>query len=469
MASRFPSEKYLQQRAHALCLGLSYRLEELVNDFPAGTPKVVIEFLQEVLKSLLALVNRTDNPGTLSWICVLIEQDLSGVLTWLDNAHTAQTPRALVRVLQRMAKKLAPGSELMVAPDYECNYSTFDLIRWFRGLLVNLLSKQEIRRLFAMLPSEIQLVQFPRIERDHVLNHVIFGHEFGHPIAEAFIDDHESSSMAYRRQVRRVIEELKDLQRRRGLRGRERDEQQKQDFKEVEEIWRRGLEELISDAVSTYVFGPSALFAAIDNFSASRLDDLPDAEEYYPPPRYRYRVMHELLEEEGHLDALEKLGASTEIDGDAEAVSIVLEYLEALTDNDSDQRAIQAHVLCDIAYRWLASTLPEALRYARSECARVRLVYAPATSLKEVPQLRARLAYNVPPGEIGTWPESEVVDWRSSVLAGWLTMLCHSLDVANSAEQAAAKAQAVNKLTLKGIEYAVLSEEYSAARTRGFR
>src|SRR5258706_16486008 len=132
MAASFPETDYLRERAHALRLGLFFRLQEFVDDFPSDTPQAHIRILEDVLKRIEGVITHATDKRSLILVCTLIEQ-LSAELTTLDNAHTARTPRGLAQMLASMSAAINKGapSLLVVAPTIENNYSIFDLREWF--------------------------------------------------------------------------------------------------------------------------------------------------------------------------------------------------------------------------------------------------------------------------------------------------------------------------------------------------
>ncbi|MGH8703650.1 MAG: hypothetical protein ACREVR_21060 [Burkholderiales bacterium] len=439
-------------------MGLFLRLEEIVSDFPTGTPRKLISVLQAVLGSLQEHISHSEDPGLLSWVCDLVEGYLSDSLSWLDNAHTAQTPRGLVQFLEAAATKLAPDSKLLVAPSYECNYSIEDLVPWFRELLEPFLDTTEVDRLLATMPPALYLVRFPRIERDNVLNHAVFGHEFGHLIAAQFLSDF-TSSKKYKMQVKGVTKSLRKLANERASDATDLMAVQRQLFKECSTFYRRGLEELVSDAVGVYSFGPSALFAFLDVFLATPLDTLPRHPGYYPPARYRLRLMNSLLLKERQLQCLTKLTRSFGDRRVGRSLSSILGHLDLLASKRSDRKAIKAEPVIGIAYGWLEETIADALRFARKKC-KATMFYENALIEKEIPELLQRLSIEIPPGERGRWPNAIPVDWRSSILSAWIMKITIATRSRTSTRVLGKNVNELHRLALKGIEYSILSSKY---------
>jgi hypothetical protein len=136
MAS-FSEEIYLRERVRADCAGLRYRLKEYVSEFPAGTPLDLIEifelFLTELENGLAPLTDVNQLKSHFHLLGTLAE-----VLTLLDNAHSAQTPRGLVQLLEKTSSLLFPSAKLFVAPSADYNYSIVDIVPWLKTLAAEL-------------------------------------------------------------------------------------------------------------------------------------------------------------------------------------------------------------------------------------------------------------------------------------------------------------------------------------------
>jgi hypothetical protein len=461
----FPETKVLRERAHSLCTGLFFRLDEFVDDFPTGIPRNLIEVVQSLLRELQSIADEEDDPEILWDICSVLEftepepPGLSQSLDWLDNAHTAQTPSGLVQLLRVASKQMGLPGDFLVAPDHELNYSILDFIRVWRELLSDLLDTKELDEIFKALPATCYVVRFPRITRENVLSHAILGHELGHPIAEDFLAQYKASA-AYQKKVKQVTSAIRsELQKQSKLNNVDLAAEQPRAFRKVDALFHRAIEELISDSVAVFTFGPSALFAFYDLFIGGDYDAPPNEPYEYPPDRYRIRLMLELVKEKGHLAVLTTSLQHPTYLQVRKAVREMLSHLESLASETSDLEQLKYDPWTRIAYDWLKQSLPKAVDYARS---RVKnFMYEADVIKKEIPDLIKLLKIGVPPAERGAWPDPVQVDWRSSLLAGW----CMRLDLIakNTAPGAKLETQMreLSDLTMKGIEYSILRQEYS--------
>lgn len=128
-----------------------------------------------------------------------------------------------------------------------------------------------------------------------MLAHAIFGHELGHPIASDYLASEVKDYKELKNQVSGLVD--KELEKS-TVDDDDKLKFKAELFKQILKIRKRALEELISDAVGIFIFGPSAFFAFFELFLSSNLDAEPISDEFYPPPRMRMRLMLELMEKD---------------------------------------------------------------------------------------------------------------------------------------------------------------------------
>lgn len=465
----FPDVDYLRGKALGQCISFRHRLNEFVDEFPGGAPLKLIEVITLFLKEIEAELATTTSASVLRTHFVLIDQ-LSVTLSWLDNAHTAQSPRGLVQFLEKTCDSIFPDALLLVSPGADYNYSIVDIVPSLRKMSSGAMSVAAYGRFVATLPTAFYIVRFPRVERENVLNHAIFGHEFGHPVADRFIQKHEKEPIYAQRLLAAQAKIQADPEITARLAGIsdpvDKSRLLASLFDEAATIHRRGLEELVSDAVAAHLFGPSALFAAMDIFLQSALDAAPRADEFYPPSRYRLRLMLTLLDGAKHIQALRDLKLPNDLAQVHDAMIATLDYLAQLTSLKTDEIEIGKTCIVRVAYSWLEETLPEALAFAATS---VQSTTFPANLIPaQTPMLLERLQLEVPPNEIGIWPNNEAADWRAALCASWLYALGDSLRQGLTSDERYAALLTTQRLALKGIEYALLQQAYgNFATTKG--
>lgn len=123
---------HLKCHAHILKEGLLQRIDELsVSDYPAKTPSQIIGFLRDFLASLSEVIEKSVSEERLKTLGSMI-QELGVFLEWLDNAHTEQTPRGLVQLLENIIDRMYPNSRVIARPQAQYNYSICDLGYWLK-------------------------------------------------------------------------------------------------------------------------------------------------------------------------------------------------------------------------------------------------------------------------------------------------------------------------------------------------
>ena len=297
---------YFQKRISILVEGLAARFDELeCRDFPNKSPEGVIELFKQILKAIADKINTADEK-TLPLLFGLLAH-YQGLLTYLDNSHTEQTPRGLISIIEELLDRVNPDAQFIASPQAEYNYSIFDLQPHIIRPLGNFLTTTEIDALPPISKSPIQIIMFPRSERDSVLIHAVFGHEVGHLYAHKYLEDEESKH-DFGLTLQNKLEEVLKAQPIDTTLPVLRQLKIKAEIQTQLRVYRRrAMEEILSDYVGVIMFGPSALFAAYEVFALNDLDLLPSAREYYPPSRYRIRFLYDVLNEEGFIDAIKKL------------------------------------------------------------------------------------------------------------------------------------------------------------------
>lgn len=463
MSEGYSELSYLKRRAHTLRCGLHQRLEEIAaGDFPTDTPKLIINLIQNILNGFEQKINDSESAQIIGLICRVIMY-YGEFLPFLDHAHTHQTPRGLVCLLDDIITKLNPEAKLLVWPQSEYNYTIRDIIPTLKKTISNIFSSDEQINLFSELSEPLNLISFPRIERDDILVHAVFGHEIGHPIADKYLAGEELED-SYRDKLLEANNKIDTLLKDRlpkTVTKIERIEAKKNLVKEVEEIRRRGIEELVSDSVAIMTFGPSALFALYDILIIDNLDTTPGSTDYYPPVRKRLRNMKKLMDKLGYtevLNNLNKYGVDNDI---AQSIVDYLFRIDELINSSSDINSIKKKPILDIAYMWLDETLVSASEFAQKEVACIS--FDVKTIAAEIPELIKRLHLDLPPNEIGAFPQSKAVNWRSAILASWIFKIggvkkINDYDISLTSNDI----ELIQKTTLRAIEYIILTTKYNA-------
>lgn len=463
MASQavFVALDQLRLRAQALRLGLHGRLDEiLVSDFPGSSPESVLELLQVVLEHLKGEIDKADNESTLLIYCSV----LLAVGSWLeffDNADTQQTPRGLVQLLEDLIRRLTPDATVLVWPQAEYNYSIRDLLRLIENATDSLIPEKQRVALLARFKGPLNLISFPRIERDNVMMHAMLGHEIGHPLAAAYLQQEETSP-EYQRFLKTVTDTVNSAIEAacEGKPGVQALKYGQALLDTVLQLRKRALQELLSDAVAVYSFGPSALFALYEFLIAGGWDDPPTASQYYPPSRRRLRFALHVLEQEGHISALEAAAASNSRSQTAVRAALdFIQHIRVLTETTTDTVELEKDRWRKVAYAWVDSTLASATTFTLEKASPIR--YDAAHLQRELPELIERLQNGIPPNETGSPIEAAAADPRSAIVAAWAFKLSYFATTDRSRQINPTKElMDLQRVTLRAIEYIIMKREY---------
>ena len=452
---------YWRQHARLLAEGLKERIEELsVSDYPATTPNEVISFLQDFLKEIGEEIDKTESEGLLRAFSLAVQQ-LAQSLDWLDNAHTGQTPRGLVQILKHLIEQMASGSRVVARPQTQYNYSIADLGYYFSRLVTDYIQESKQSKFTHHLSNPLKLISFPRIDRDNLLAHAIFGHELGHPVANEFLEAEEQTVLHKQKQneVQRKMPSLVEN----ILAGKNLDDDQKNDiqiklFDNILQIRKRALEELISDAVGILIFGPSAFFAMYELLWHGSWDDLPTPNEWYPPSRLRMRLMLDLVDKQKIWDDLQVLVSNSDV---TEYVNATMEFVSQariLASEDPSMTKLSSDPVLKIAYEWAMESLQDGIDFASTKTTSIHFKTDP--SFSQLPELIQRLKMGVPPNEIGDPNNPMIVDFRASLIAAWMFKL-YGISPQTGTTLSNREVDSLHMLTMRAIEYIFLQKDHA--------
>lgn len=454
---------YWKSRTLLLSEGFRTRLRELAaSDYPDNTPLDVIEFLVALTEELDRKVLSATAERELVVLAKAI-QDFAPTLDWLDNAHSGQTPPCLVDMLLDIAKKLEPGTLVVARPHTSYTYSIRDARALFTKYVDFYVDASKQQALKDRLRFPIKLISFPRIERDDVLSHTIFGHELGHPIIEKWLAlDTMSATYHQAQQVAKAKVEEYIKQQYPTYDDHQRVVATAELLDDVMEVRSRALEEIVSDAVAVFLFGPSAFLGLYESLWGPSWDAVPSRQEdWYPPSRMRIRRMLRLMDElnlvEPWLD--QRVGAYAEY---ADAVRSFMESAQALAADTSDIAAINNDPLLKAGYEWMESCATDAVSFAKSEVGHVCFVAEDVFGA--LPELLRRLELGLPPNEVGSPDNPTPVDFRAALLAGWMFRIRNP--VKDRSPEASEDTKRFHMRVVRGVEYALLQKQYAAAESK---
>ncbi len=382
--------------------------------------------------------------------------ELSKCVSYFDNAHIDKTPIPLSYLVNYIVTRAFNDKNYLVYPINTNNYINTYFDHWIKEFLKD-------RKYDPLYFSELntKLVGFPRIRSEDILNNVLVAHEIGHELpleilGEKEAEDDELANFPIRLSLLDSCNEASNAH---------PDEIEK--FAKIHELTYRCLEELISDAVALFIFGPSALFALFEflTSSNSEYDAFPDPiNEYYPSVVTRIEKAIYLL------NKLELLEPLTELSSEAykkyaATNKIVIEEIASFPEQRrTTQKELYSSYMksCD---EIIDLHYDKALEYLfdKLKCFKID----PESISRDIPILVERIRQGIPPNSL-TYShyiqEDSIPSLSNAILSGWVYKLHKMQCSLNKEFELACKEivshdKYVNELVSKAIEYILVSEE----------
>ena len=461
---------------HQLLLSLTFELESFegrlnqlrAGDYPTAAANSLIaqliKDLEEQRKRIAQIVTdlASDPKGAFDRLSSEHRKFIYRLpsLASLENAQTRRVPWSLVPSIEALASTLLPGRLVITSSNEEFNYS----INWSTGS-----GKPPYAFLFV-----------PAIHRLDAFLHVLVGHELFHPTLDQFLDNEQLRvSAPFRAECENYLKgqpPIPPLFEKRRL---------DQMVENVREIWRRALEELICDLGCAAIFGPAAILAAVSFFASANFDERPMYPEYYPPFRYRLRVMMNYpFQPDWGKPALDEtlrlLASSPDVSAVVAAFQSYWQNIQLQAATKTDLAAIDRDISAKIAYAEVGPVLDRAWEYIKGLLASASIVWTRGSSASaalpwtvnysEVPTNLRNLRMLVPCGEVKM--HGEEMGRPSSIcgiaLAAWINHLHdHTTMIAAASQDAAEKYLRACRLFLKSLEDAELKREFAKVSAMG--
>jgi hypothetical protein len=465
------------------CRAIKNRCNQLLTlDFVSQSPLAlartisnVSEYLEDVVLEILHNVDWTDpdsvedDQQNLRTVDAVIHR-LAAELRYIEGATTIRLPWSVISAFERLVRTLLPRTDVMLRPQWHYNYGShvLDFRRVYLEELegFKLLVDRDIRRVLAPIPNHFHILTFPVLERKNILLHSLLGHEIGHLIVS-------DVAPANRRRFLRSIRNSVGQQTGRLIPAASGDSEAialtksfltVQYLETAELCWERAVTELLADVVGATLFGPAALFSALEMAIQQGFDAPPAREtEYYPPWRLRLRLIWETLQpiRAGFFpvqpQAFPGPGAKKRADRINQRYDLVKEIIEQTTDID----AVQEQPVVAIAYRQVMPLVQSKRRHLLSGPLVRHRVKASQLYTTTRPLIE-RLDHGVPPNVIlEDSTRSQPANLVQIINAAWFHKVSweHTdfLTDDKTSEAWRTTRNRLNNLTLKAIEFSDLA------------
>ncbi|OQB27110.1 MAG: hypothetical protein BWY10_01598 [Chloroflexi bacterium ADurb.Bin180] len=320
-------------------------------------------------------------------------------IRYIERASTANIPWSILPYLDQMLRELFGDNHLVLfRPQWNFNYTVMmaDLVDPLREDLIAALPsrRDEIEQSFR--GQRVHVFSFPYLEKTNVLLHSVIGHEIGHfyyriweESSEARKLRHEqnaSLSTHYRRQYPRDMMKAYN--------------QTEEGMKVLEGMYR----EIFSDICGYQLFGPSMLFALEDIAVFEASCARPSSQtHYYPPTKYRIRLLYEkVLPLGSHRRLL--------LGGNTECSKYFAAFLESIASDLADREDLKALADLHKETQLFQEALPAVIDFVRAH------VPTKYVHVEIVPRLFDKLNESIPINEL----DGEPVGMSDIILAGWI-------------------------------------------------
>ncbi len=402
-------------------------------------------------------------------------------LRYVDGALTQKLPWSIIKPFEKLAGAIIPGISFMFRPQWKYNYSVIinDLRKLYEDnlTLIAELSGLSLNDELTDFKEPFYIISFPSIERKNILLHCLIGHELGHFIVRDHIDAKSIKERIAPEVYKIVNEKYKEV-------GISLDTLfTRHSFKmdvdaaiqTVIQIWKRGLDEILSDIIGTLIFGPAMLFSMYELAMQKELDHKPDhiMNSFYPPWRYRLREIIITLQRSGSeffpLPA-EKF-SSNHIN---EVINRRFESIKKLTEDRYDEEIINKDELIKVAYKEIKTSLKDIIGetdWFKKELRKE--ILTPAKLYHDIDHLTNRIKNGLPPNAVEYLIENRRPALIAEIInAAWFYKITCDHKLLNNDglidNDIFLKKDTLNRLTLRAIEYSDIETEYKkdAARYR---
>lgn len=470
----------------ARAITVQHRCDALLSyDYFSESPRILARTVQRVASYLTvaakAIFDEIDWDATpdeiakdfrLLRLTDKILQELAQQLRYVEGARTERIPWSIVPSFEALVRRILPDVQIMLRAMWHYNYAFH--LQDQRIFFHRVLAEHEDYVPAIDLDNEVlcdmrrpfHIISFPSLEQKHILLHSLLGHEVGHLLVERFLTDIREAAFASstKAEIEAVTDrQVAEIPASYGVEVRKffRDQLLSQNTRTALTLWRRALEEILSDLCGACLFGPATLFATLEMAMQAGYDVPPSAAtQYYPPWRMRLRHVMNLLETQGGWFPI----PVTLFQDDGNRAAKVERRVSLIRDLVSDRRdeaALRMDPLATIAYREAESHLRSGITFLLESCglAAARPV---ATRLYEaLPVLISRLDQSVPPNAFeSTIADTRVATFVEILNASWYHRV--SVDTTGDLTEAAETRNRLNNLALKAIEYSQLATDYSA-------
>lgn len=387
-------------------------------------------------------------------------------IRFIDAAKVDKIPWSVVKPIENLAEKVMNDSVLiMLRAKWKYNYSviTSDIKKYYYEQISSIppllrpfgINMQDYGDIFNEFDKPFHIISFPSIERKNILLHCLVGHEIGHLITQKYyIDDERKGNFN-----NKVTPQIKNYLNNNNIKNNiiVNNEVKKASF-----IWKRGLDELLSDIIGALIFGPAILFSTYDSAIQFKMDKKPIAEHnYYPPWRLRLKVIVDLfsMKDFKYFPITRSSGLD---DKTCNEINKRANYICSEANKKNYLIEINKDPLLSIIYKEIDDDVNKGRNVLIKKLDTI--IMRPNILYKNIAHLVKRIKKGITPNSYeNNIQDCQIASSVEIINAAWFDKVSWGDKLYNNStfnEDVYAKRDVLNRLVLKAIEYSYLQKEY---------
>jgi len=397
---------------------LAHKLEN-EEDFPTDTPPKLCRIIRTTASEINKHLSLTPD-DQLSFIANILHIIVQH-LRYVERSKTIQTPWSMIQATESFLKaQTGKNYHFIIRPQWSHNYGVVgDFVQYYRNVVKTCcwipLNEWEAEA-GCDGDSKIYCVSFPRLERMNCLLHALWGHEVGHVLASIWLEanfdrvwtqesgDVRAAIGAASQPLSSFVDPL--------FQSQYLTEIVASKFEQARTVARQGLEELLCDAVGIHLLGPAALAAFIEYSVGLGMDESPLEFDYYPPWRYRLRLMSDACHKDLNDDTEHSYSGTVLV-----PLIAWLRNVRQLTADVTDKDMLQQDKVTSEAYRVVEKYWDQARTAVLNDLPdHSKQPYLLSMRSDTVQKLVERLQNKIPPNEVGHNRPASLEDILN---AGW--------------------------------------------------
>jgi len=207
------------------------------------------------------------------------------ILRYIQRSQTKDIPWSLIPNIEKIINDLLGNNFIiLLRPQWHWNYSVIvqDRSSYLKNIVLFFTKNKNLLK----IKEKTHVISFPILEKTNFLSHTIFGHEIGHFFQQIYFTKYLTKNWR-KEQINKLLKSLKE----------EQEIERPYKVEEIMNIYQGMVREILPDIIGYFLFGPSMLFV-LYYFSYWHDDTCEPNNEnnYYPPLKYRIRILEELFE-----------------------------------------------------------------------------------------------------------------------------------------------------------------------------